>query len=108
MYMKANNRVVHYGIALALFGILVFSLMASVEGMTSMSKATGAVKKITQKTKEKEKVKSKEPQVKEVPVKKTTPNPESSNEGFDSNMLTKEEAEKMISKLIEDNKKKIN
>lgn len=106
MYMKANNRVVHYGIALALFGILVFSLMASVEGMTSMSKETGAVKKITQKTKEK--VKEKEKAVKEVPVKKTTPKPASSKEGFDSNMLTKEEAEKMISKLIEDNKKKIN
>jgi len=29
----ANSNMVNYGIALALFGILVFSLMSSVEGM---------------------------------------------------------------------------
>jgi hypothetical protein len=34
----ANSNKVNYGIALALFGILCFSLMSSVEGMTTDKK----------------------------------------------------------------------
>ena len=60
----ANSNTVNYGIALALFGILVFSLMSSVEGLEGNKKGlvegnkkiqnavSDVVKKMTPKVKE--------------------------------------------------------
>ena len=52
----ANSNTVNYGIALALFGILCFSLMSSVEGLEGNKKiqkaVTDVVKKMTPKVKE--------------------------------------------------------
>ena len=49
----ANSNKVNYGIGLALLGILVFSLMVPVEGMTTSAKkapeATSTVKKASAK-----------------------------------------------------------
>ena len=47
---STNTKMVNYGIALALFGILVFSLMASVEGMVD-KKETNTLKDLKNKTK---------------------------------------------------------
>ena len=86
MYMKTSPRMVNYGIALALFGILFFSLlMTTMEGVTTMKK-------------------SKEP------MKSKTEREGLANEKtdkIDKTMLTKEEAEKMVKQLMELNMKQI-
>jgi hypothetical protein len=83
MYMKTSPRMVNYGIALALFGILFFSLlMTTMEGMS------------TKRSKE--------------PMKSKTEREGLKNEKsdkIDKTMLTKEEAEKMVKKLMEVNMK---
>ena len=80
MYMKTSSRMVNYGIALALFGILVFSLlMTTMEGMS------------TKKSKE--------------PLKSKTEKEGLTNEETDKTMLTKEEAEKMVKDLMKLNLK---
>jgi hypothetical protein len=68
----ANSNKVNYGIALALFGILIFSLMSSVEGLEGNKKtktATSTANKM-QKTVENV-VKKMTPKVKEGIQKKT-------------------------------------
>jgi len=80
MYMKNSPRMINYGIALALFGILIFSLfMKTMEGMS------------TKKSKE--------------PMKSKTDKEESINKETDKTMLTKEEADKLVKKLMELNTK---
>ena len=82
MYMKTSSRMVNYGIALALFGILVFSLlMTTMEGMS--------VKKSKESTLE----------------KKLLENEETDTDITDKTMLTKKEAEKMVKDLMELNLK---
>jgi hypothetical protein len=80
MYMKMRtpSRMVNYGIALALFGILVFSLIATVEPMTSKKEEKGDKKEDKKEEKEDKK---------------------------DSIMLTRDEAEKMVEKIKELNLK---
>ena len=72
--MKTSSRMVNYGIALALFGILVFSLlMTTMEGMSTKKKES--------------KTEKKELENEETDITDTT-------------MLTKEEAEKMVKDLM--------
>ena len=87
MYMKTSPRMVNYGIALALFGILFFSLlMTTMEGMSTRSK---------------EPMKSKTER-EGLANKKTD-----KTDKIDKTMLTKEEAEKMVKQLMELNMKQI-
>lgn len=53
----ANSNKVNYGIALALFGILFFSLMSSVEGLEGNKKIQKAVTDVVKKMKMTPKVK---------------------------------------------------
>ena len=78
MYMKSSPRLVNYGIALALFGILVFSLlMTTMEGVTTMKKSKESMKSKTER------------------------------EGLlgDNQMLTKKDAEKLVKELMNNLKK---
>ena len=78
MYMKSSPRMVNYGIALALFGILVFSLlMTTMEGVTTMKKSKESMKSKTER------------------------------EGLlgDNQMLTKKDAEKLVKELMNNLKK---